>query len=74
VSETTAETVETPEVDDAPESYTSESTSESFSTSTPREIVMAPGAATRRRKEANAPVRIVTGSGHWTINRPALDV
>jgi small subunit ribosomal protein S9 len=74
VSETTAETVETPEVDDAPESYTSESTSESFSTSTPREIVMAPGAATGRRKEAIARVRIVPGSGQWTINGRALDV
>ena len=74
MSETTAETVETPEVDDAPESYTSESTSESFSTATPREIVMAPGAATGRRKEAIARVRIVPGSGQWTINGRALDV
>lgn len=74
MSETTAETVETPEVDDVPESYTSETTSESFSTSTPREIVMAPGAATGRRKEAIARVRIVPGSGQWTINGRALDV
>ena len=38
MSETTADTLETTELEDAPESYTSES-SDSFSTSTPREII-----------------------------------
>jgi small subunit ribosomal protein S9 len=57
---------------DAPESYTSEST-ESFTSSTPREIVTAPGAATGRRKEAIARVRLVPGSGQWTVNGRPLD-
>ena len=66
MAETTAETTE------APESYTSEST-ESFTTTTPREIVTAPGAATGRRKEAIARVRLVPGSGQWTINGRPLE-
>ena len=39
----------------------------------PREISDAPGAATGRRKEAIARVRIVPGSGRWTINGKAID-
>jgi small subunit ribosomal protein S9 len=78
VSETTADTLESTdeslELEDAPESYTSESSSEPFSTSIPREVVLAPGSATGRRKEAIARVRIVPGSGQWTINGRALDV
>jgi len=35
---------------------------------TPREIVSKPGAATGRRKEAIARVRLVPGTGQWTIN------
>ena len=60
------------DLDDAPESFTSES-SESFTSSTPREIVTAPGAATGRRKQAIARVRIVPGTGQWTVNGRALD-
>ena len=67
MAETTAETST-----EAPESYTSEST-ESFTTTTPREIVTAPGAATGRRKEAIARVRLVPGSGQWTINGRPLE-
>ena len=60
--------------DDAPESFTSESSTESFTTVTPREIITAPAAATGRRKQAIARVRIVPGTGQWTVNGRALDV
>ena len=81
MAETTAETTTAPEgavdtdADDAetPDSYTSESTSESFPSATPREIVTAPGAATGRRKQAIARVRLVPGTGQWTVNGRTLD-
>ncbi len=38
-----------------------------------RQAVVAPGAATGRRKEAIARVRIIPGSGNWTINGRTLD-
>lgn len=38
-----------------------------------RPAVVAPGAGTGRRKEAVARVRIVPGSGNWTINGRDLD-
>ena len=38
-----------------------------------REIVTAPGAATGRRKQAIARVRLVPGTGKWTINGRELD-
>jgi small subunit ribosomal protein S9 len=66
---TTDETTES-----APESFTTESSVESFTTATPREIVTAPGAATGRRKQAIARVRLVPGSGRWVVNGKALDV
>ena len=66
---TTDETTES-----APESFTTESSAESFTTATPREIVTAPGAATGRRKQAIARVRLVPGSGRWVVNGKALDV
>ena len=73
MAETTTPPVEDVDVEsEAPESFTSES-SESFSTATPREIVTAPGAATGRRKQAIARVRIVPGTGQWTVNGRALD-
>jgi small subunit ribosomal protein S9 len=71
VSET-ATTDETTE--SAPESFTTESSVESFTAVTPREIVTAPGAATGRRKQAIARVRLVPGSGRWVVNGKALDV
>jgi small subunit ribosomal protein S9 len=71
VAETTTEAVETDA--ETPDSYTSESSAESFTSATPREIVTAPGAATGRRKQAIARVRIVPGSGQWTVNGRALD-
>jgi small subunit ribosomal protein S9 len=59
--------------DEVPESFTSESSAESFTSSTPREIVTAPGAATGRRKEAIARVRLVPGTGQWTVNGRPLE-
>jgi len=74
VAETTTETGTDTGIDTdaAPESYTSES-AESFTTTAPREIVTAPGAATGRRKEAIARVRLVPGAGSWTINGRPLE-
>lgn len=39
----------------------------------PREISDTPGAATGRRKEAIARVRITPGTGNWTVNGKSLD-
>ena len=51
--------------------YTSESDA---SADTPaRPATIAPGAATGRRKEAVARVRIVPGTGEWTINGRTLE-
>ncbi len=58
-------------VDSEGEGYTTETV---VAVSAPREITMAPGAATGRRKEAIARVRIAPGTGQWTINGRALDV
>jgi small subunit ribosomal protein S9 len=66
-------TIENPETDAAPESFTTESSSESFSSATPREVVVAPAAATGRRKQAIARVRLVPGSGSWTVNGKPLE-
>jgi small subunit ribosomal protein S9 len=49
--------------------YTSETPAPRIS----REIVSAPGAATGRRKQAIARVRIVPGTGKWTINGRTLE-
>jgi small subunit ribosomal protein S9 len=57
------------ETDDGPSEYTSE-------TSAPvrtREVVTAPAGATGRRKEAIARVRIVPGTGRWTVNGRTLE-
>jgi small subunit ribosomal protein S9 len=75
VAETTPmPVVDAAEADDAPESFTTESSAETFTPVAPREIVTAPGAATGRRKEAIARVRLVPGSGQWNVNGRALDV
>ena len=46
----------------------SEYTSESAKPVVNRDVVVAPGAATGRRKEAVARVRLVPGTGQWKIN------
>ena len=56
--------------DETPSEYTSETPTRPAVT---REIVTAPGAATGRRKQAIARVRLVPGTGQWTINGRTLD-
>ena len=52
--------------------YTSES-AEVVAEETPRPVLTGPAAGTGRRKEAIARVRIVPGTGKWTINGRTLD-
>jgi small subunit ribosomal protein S9 len=76
VAETTIESPDTDgpvENEVVPDSFTSESSSESFSSATPREVVVVPCAATGRRKQAIARVRLVPGTGNWIVNGRALD-
>jgi len=54
---------------DVPSEYTSETPAARVQ----REVVTAPGAATGRRKEAVARVRLVPGTGKWTINGRELE-
>ncbi|TDD71967.1 30S ribosomal protein S9 [Jiangella aurantiaca] len=64
MTETTVDEIDT---DDAPiESYTSESAPSRFSN-------IEAAAATGRRKQAIARVRITPGTGQWTINGRTLD-
>jgi small subunit ribosomal protein S9 len=69
-AEGTAEAAETFTTDEQGVAYTSES---SAGVDPARPATIAPAAATGRRKEAVARVRIVPGSGVWTINGRALD-
>ena len=71
VSENT-EVEETYESDEQGVAYTSESNLSAAAAST-RPATIAPGAATGRRKEAVARVRIVPGTGVWTINGRTLE-
>ena len=55
-----------------------EDTPTSYSTSTPaaatnRNAIKAPGAGTGRRKEAVARVRLIPGTGKWTVNGKTLE-
>jgi small subunit ribosomal protein S9 len=69
--ETEVEETETYEVNEEGVAYSSES---SPSADTPaRPATIAPGAATGRRKEAVARVRIVPGTGQWTVNGRTLE-
>ncbi|GAA2074587.1 30S ribosomal protein S9 [Aeromicrobium halocynthiae] len=51
--------------------YTSESTASAEGTTS--DSIVAPGAATGRRKEAKARVRITPGTGVWTVNGKPLE-
>ena len=53
--------------------YTSESDTDVAGESVRRPSASAPGAATGRRKQAIARVRIVPGTGQWTINGRTLE-
>lgn len=71
MSENITEVEETFETDEQGVAYTSESAP---SADTPaRPATIAPAGATGRRKEAVARVRIVPGTGVWTINGRALE-
>ena len=52
---------------------TSESAPESFTTESRRDFVKEPSSATGRRKEAVARVRIVPGTGQYSINGRSLE-
>jgi small subunit ribosomal protein S9 len=72
VAEPTTETLEVDDVDldaDAPSSYTTATPAAKGTGSS----ITAPGAATGRRKEAVARVRIVPGTGTWKINGRTLE-
>ncbi len=85
-TEVTEPTSSLPVTEDAPETgldgdagldaddgdYSTES-GEAPTPSVPREIVSAPGAATGRRKQAIARVRLTPGTGQWTVNGRKLD-
>ncbi len=62
--------VDIDEEEEIPSEYTSETPARAVVT---RDVVVAPGAATGRRKQAIARVRIVPGTGKWTINGRELD-
>ncbi|NLJ54687.1 MAG: 30S ribosomal protein S9 [Intrasporangiaceae bacterium] len=53
--------------------YTSESDADAAGEPTRRPSASAPGGATGRRKQAVARVRIVPGTGEWTINGRTLE-
>ncbi len=69
--ETTSEVEETFETDADGVAYSSESAPSADAPLRPATI--APSAATGRRKEAVARVRIVPGTGEWTVNGRTLD-
>jgi small subunit ribosomal protein S9 len=66
-------TIETPTDDDVEADAPSSYTSESAPVVTERRSASGPGAATGRRKQAIARVRLVPGTGQWTINGRTLD-
>ncbi|MER7556928.1 30S ribosomal protein S9 [Nocardioides sp. NPDC126508] len=71
MTENTVEVEETFETDEQGLAYTSESAP---SADTPeRPATIAPAAATGRRKESVARVRIVPGTGAWTINGRTIE-
>ena len=68
---TTGEAEETFEANDQGVAYSSESVPSADAT--PRPATIAPAQATGRRKEAVARVRLVPGTGQWTVNGRTLD-
>ena len=72
MTENSTETEETSfEVNEAGVAYSSESAPDADAPARPATI--GPSAATGRRKEAVARVRLVPGTGEWTVNDRALD-
>jgi len=60
------------DLNEAPTSYTS--TTPGTAATSGRKGIVADGAGVGRRKEAVARVRLVPGSGKWSVNGKALDV
>jgi small subunit ribosomal protein S9 len=73
VTETPTEVVVEVDVDDDAEDDAASYTTETVERAPRRQAVTAPGAATGRRKEAIARVRITPGSGQWNINGRTLE-
>ena len=71
MAETTVESVLDTDDDEFVGDYSTES--EAGAAAAPRPVATVPGAATGRRKEAVARVRIVPGTGQWRINGRALE-
>ena len=59
--------------EEIPSEYTSETPSAPPAAAASRPVVTAPGGATGRRKEAIARVRLVPGTGRWSINGRDLE-
>ena len=70
MSETVADITETEDIESG--NYTSETPSSSVAVAH-REVAVAPANATGRRKEAIARVRLVPGTGRWTVNGRTLE-
>ena len=60
-------------IEETPTSYSTESQVDETVVAAERPVLSVSGAAVGRRKEAVARVRVVPGSGKWTINGLALD-
>lgn len=71
MTETTPEDLETVTDESAPSTFTTESTGEEAVGS--GQSAIAPGYGTGRRKEAIARVRLIPGSGQWTVNGRTLE-
>jgi small subunit ribosomal protein S9 len=71
VTETTPESLEAVTDESAPETFTTESTGEA--TVGAGQSATAPGYGTGRRKQAIARVRLIPGSGQWTLNGRSLE-
>jgi small subunit ribosomal protein S9 len=61
------------DAEDAPSEYTTESAETAAAPRVRRPVVTGHASGTGRRKEAVARVRIVPGTGQWTINGRTLD-
>ncbi|GAA3965466.1 30S ribosomal protein S9 [Actinomadura viridis] len=72
-TETPAEGVEYDSYEEAPSEYTTESPEAAEADYLGEPVATGPAAGTGRRKQAIARVRIVPGTGNWTINGRSLD-
>ena len=71
MTETTPESLETVTDESAPSSFTTETSGEAAVGS--GQSAIAPGYGTGRRKRAIARVRLLPGSGQWTLNGRSLE-